>query len=389
MLYLWHRVQITSLVVLVGCSLVMLPSSVSAAVKATGMAAITTSKAQAREDAIDDAQRNAVEQTLGSMLSSETLVENFILVQDKILTRVQGYVKNYKILSENYANSECTIVISAEVEEMALADDVAALARLLPQMNYPSLAISLKEQSLTADSANIDVSLNAARQTLMQVLQSKGFTLVDLDALEYERQRQMGLMAGQGDKMKQAQEAASHQAQLLISGSAIVQDNGAAPYNARLHAYGATITADIHESVTGRILASANAQATAPQYSFALGSQKALSQAATDLANQLSDKVVQVWLDSCYNEHKVRVVVEDVGFAEVSALLAALKTVSGVSTAQQKSFVRGRAELLVGWKNCNIMRMAGSVHALVVGAKQLEVVEVEGNTLRAKLIAGG
>ncbi|MDY0189433.1 MAG: hypothetical protein RBR22_01755 [Desulfuromonas sp.] len=313
-------------------------------------------------------------------------MENYILVQDKILTRVHGYVKSYKIISEQYSADECTIVISAEVEEMALADDVVALAGLLPRMNYPSLAISLKEQSLTAESGKVDVNLAAARQTMMKVLQAKGFNLVDLDALNAERQRQMGLQAASGDALKQAQEAASNQAQLLISGMAVVQDNGAAPYNARLHAYGATISADIHESATGRILASANAQATAPQYSFALGSQQALSKAAEDLANHLSDQVVQVWLDSCYNEHKVNMVIEDVSFSDLNTVQAALNRLDGVANVQQKSFVRGRAELIVGWKNCNVMRMAGSVNELRVGAKKLEVLAVEGNTLRARLI---
>jgi hypothetical protein len=363
-----------------------MPRLSNATVEATGVSAITDSKAQARELALDDAQRNAVEQSLGTMLTSETLVENYVLVKDKILTRVSGYVKNYRVIEEHYSTTECTITISAEVEEMALADDVAALAGLLPKMNYPDLAISLQEQSLTAESGRVDVNLSAARQTLMKVLQSKGFSLVDLDALNIERQRQMGLQAASGDAMKQAQEAASHQAQLLISGSAVVQDNGAAPYNSRLHAYAATITADIHESATGRILASANAQATAPQYSFALGSQQALSKAAEDLANQLSDQLVQVWLDACYNEHKVKVVVEDVSFSDVNNLQRSLNAVAGVTTAQQRSFVRGRAELVVGWKNCNVMRMAGSINELTVGGKKLEVIAVEGNTLRARLI---
>ncbi len=374
------------ILLIVSCICLSVPCISNAAVEATGMAAISESKAQARESALIAAQRNAVEQTLGSMLTSETLVENFVLVQDKILTRVQGYVKNYKIISEKYLDGECTIIISAEVEEMVLADDVAALVGLLPKMNYPSLAISLQEQSLTAESGKVDVNLSAARQTLMKVLQAKGFDLVDLDALKAERQRQMGLQAASGNSMKQAQEAASNQAQLLISGIAVVQDNGAAPYNARLHAYAATITADIHESATGRILASANAQAIAPQYGFALGSQQALSKAAEDLANQLSDQVVQVWLDSCYNEHKVNVVIEDVSFSDLNKVQAAFNALAGVSTAQQKSFVRGRAELIVGWKNCNVMRMAGSVNELKVGAKKLEVLAVEGNTLRAQLI---
>ncbi len=381
----YHLKFVISLAVVACCGLMLLPGVVAASVEATGMGAVTVSKSQAREDALNDAQRNAVEQTLGSMLTSETLVENYMLVKDKILTRVQGYVKHYTIKSEKFANNEYTIVISAEVEEMDLADDVAALAGLLPRMNYPSLAISIKEQSLNAQTGQIDINLGAARQTIMQVLQSKGFNLVDLDALQNERQRQTGVMAAYGNAQKQAQEAASNQAQLLISGTAIVQDNGASPYNARLHAYGATINANIHETATGKILAAANSQASVPQYSFALGSQKALSKAATDLANQLSDQVVKVWLDSCYNEHMVTVVVEDAGFGDVNNLLRSISGLSGAAKARQKSFMRGRLELIVGWKNCNVMRMAQSMSGLLVGAKKLEILEVQGNTLRAQL----
>ena len=372
--------------ILLLCVALLSPAAlVWAAVDATGMAAISVSRAQAREEALHDAQRNAVEQVLGTMLSSETLVENYVLVKDKILTRVRGYVKNYSILSEKYTDGECTIAIRAEVEEMDLADDVAALAGLLPRMNYPTLAISIKEQSLSSKSAQLNVDLSAARQTLMQVLQSKGFDIVDLDALSGERQRQQQLQGAFGDARGQAQEAASNQAQLLISGNAIVQDNGASPYNQRLHAYGATINADIHETATGRVLASANAQASVPQYSFALGSQKALSMAATKLANALSDKVVKVWLDSCYNEHRVTVVVENTGFGDAKKLVRAVAALSGARSARQKSFLRGRAELIVAWKNCNVMRLAENLNELPVGSKQLEVLEVNGNSVRARL----
>ena len=376
---------VSGLLLVVCCLLILSPVIASAGVEATGMAAITVSKSQAREDALNDAKRNAVEQTLGSMLTSETLVENYVLVKDKILTRVQGYVKNYTIISEKFSGDECTIVIRAEVEEMALADDVAALAGLLPRMNYPTLAISIKEQSLNAQSGQLNIDLSAARQALSQALQSKGFNLVDLDALQRQSRRQAGLAAAQGNAMKQAQEAASYQAQLLITGSAVVQDNGASPYNQRLHAYGATITANIHESATGRILATANAQASVPQYSFALGSQKALSQAATKLGDDLSDQVVKVWLDACYNEHKVMVIVEDAGFGEVQKVVRAVAALRGVSTASQRAFVRGRAELQVGWHNCNVVRLAEVLSGLSVGSKKLEVIEVDGNSVRTQL----
>ena len=56
-------------------------------VEAVGQAAIYGKDvAQARDKAIDDARRKAVEQAIGSMVSSETVTENFQLISDKILS---------------------------------------------------------------------------------------------------------------------------------------------------------------------------------------------------------------------------------------------------------------------------------------------------------------
>ena len=56
-------------------------------ITATGIASIFAGdQALARDQAIDDALRNAVEQGLGTFVQSSTLVENYQLVSDNILT---------------------------------------------------------------------------------------------------------------------------------------------------------------------------------------------------------------------------------------------------------------------------------------------------------------
>ncbi len=46
------------------------------------------------ELAMKDAMRNAAEQTVGIVIGSETLVQNFALVSDKILSKSLGYVSS-------------------------------------------------------------------------------------------------------------------------------------------------------------------------------------------------------------------------------------------------------------------------------------------------------
>src|SRR5262245_25397452 len=70
-------------------------------VEIEGFAAVVNNDiAQARDKAIDDAKRKAVEQVAGSQVSSESISENFQLVSDKIYARASGFVKNYSISSE-------------------------------------------------------------------------------------------------------------------------------------------------------------------------------------------------------------------------------------------------------------------------------------------------
>ena len=329
--------------------------------EAEGSAAITHSRQQARQDAVGDAQRNAVAEALGVLLTSETVVENFVLLQDKILTRVEGYVRDYQILNESFTSNACTVRIRATVEEMALADDVAALARILPRLNYPTVAISLQEQSLSATANPMPLNLLAARQTIEADLRGKGFDLVNPTG------------------------PSTTQAQLLIRGQAYVQDNGANPYNERFHAYAATIVADICETTTGKVLASASSDAIVPHHSFAIGSQNALQKAALQLAGRLSDQIAASWLEACYNEHQIRLIVAGCSFADLPSIEREISRIPGVIRAQQKQFSAQGGEFIVGWQSCNTLRLAEQINHLTIGGKKLTITSAGTYALQARL----
>ncbi|MFA4910895.1 MAG: flagellar assembly protein T N-terminal domain-containing protein, partial [Desulfobacteria bacterium] len=85
-------------------------------VKAEGMGAIVNNdKAIARDNAIEDALRKAVEQAVGTLVSSETMVENFQLLSDSIYTKTEGYIQKYKIISEAPAENIYKVNIEATV----------------------------------------------------------------------------------------------------------------------------------------------------------------------------------------------------------------------------------------------------------------------------------
>ncbi len=371
--------------------MLFLPLAVSAQtddswVEGTGTAAMEgKGREAALNDALRDAQRTVVGQVLGTLISSETLVEQNELIHDRILAKVEGYVKKHEILDKSCQDSSCVVKIKAQVERMALADDVAALAHVLPQMNYPTVVVSFTQKSLDKDQKSVSLNLDTVEQTITARLVKKGFRVAEVSALMAERLRQSSLMEATGNKTGKALEEASFLSQVVIAGQAVVQDNGSSPYNERIHSYSAFLTAKVFENVTGRMLASASADASLPHQSYSLGTQKAAQKAAEKLGDNIASSIIKGWLDACYNEHEIVLILEGVPFSSADELRSALmEGVKGVSRVNQKSYLQGRMELAVGWQNCNTARLAQLIHGLSVGKSKLQVVEARGNSIRVK-----
>ena len=84
-----------------------------------------------RERALQQAFRMAVEQVAGVIVESETLVENMMLFEDNILTRTQGYVRDFKILFEEEQDGVLSLEVDVEVVPGRLSRDLQSLGILL------------------------------------------------------------------------------------------------------------------------------------------------------------------------------------------------------------------------------------------------------------------
>ena len=111
-------------------------------------AVIGGDRAIARDQAINDALRKAVEQAVGTMVSSETMVQNFQTLNDRIYTQTQGYIQNYQVLSENPGPNVHQVTIQATVAMGDLEKDLQALGFLLGQVGKPRIMILIAEQNI-------------------------------------------------------------------------------------------------------------------------------------------------------------------------------------------------------------------------------------------------
>jgi hypothetical protein len=91
----------------------------------------------ARDHAIKDALRKAVEQAVGTFISSETVVENYEVLSDRIYSKAEGYVAEYKVLREKVEGDLYRVLISAKVKMGDIKDDLKAIGILVEYLGRP------------------------------------------------------------------------------------------------------------------------------------------------------------------------------------------------------------------------------------------------------------
>ena len=99
----------------------------------------------AREKALDQAKRAAVEKAIGALVESETAVENRRLIREQILTRSSGYLKNIKIVKEQKTDfGTYEVFIQADVEFAALTSDFTRFQKLVSWQKNPQCSVVIE-----------------------------------------------------------------------------------------------------------------------------------------------------------------------------------------------------------------------------------------------------
>src|SRR5262245_2537846 len=66
-----------------------------------------------RPAAIADALRQAISQACGTYVKATTKVENYMTLEDAIVTNTNGYIQSYNVLSEKKNNLDYEVTVNA------------------------------------------------------------------------------------------------------------------------------------------------------------------------------------------------------------------------------------------------------------------------------------
>ena len=167
-----------------------------------------------RDQAIHSALRSAVEKSIGIYISSQTKVENYQVISDKILSQTKGYVSQYKVISgsERTEFGLTFLRVKAEVKEKAIRDDLEAMKLIYSIKNLPRIMVFIKEFS-----PGMILQQRTSATVLENELLKKGFRLVDKEQMKKIMERDKARFS---DNEEAAKIGFRLGADLLITGTA-------------------------------------------------------------------------------------------------------------------------------------------------------------------------
>ncbi|MFN2366440.1 MAG: hypothetical protein ABR523_08280 [Desulfurivibrionaceae bacterium] len=330
-----------------------------------------------KDDALLKAKREAVSSGIGTLLISETEVENFMLRKDMVLTRTVGAVKSYKVLSESREGDTFQVKISAVVSMAAIKEDLVALKILLESMDKPRMMVLIREENG-----------NSAETAILDYLNEKEFELVDAAAVAALMDSDEALIrkATEGDPVAAARLGAVNGAEYVIVGKVVksTADNKLLGDVGMISGQ-ASITARVVNCSNARIIASKSARGAAAHIALEAAETQAAEKAARKLMDEeLFEKIVSSFQDMINNGMTYEVTVDNVPDYKTQKAVQNLIKGLEVSSVQKRNFANGRLQLSVLYRG-NGDAFADMLDGRDVIGQKLSVINISGSQVKVKL----
>jgi len=325
------------LIALLVIALMLIPNVYAAipekVITAEGVAA--GSDLKAHDEALNRALRRAVEQGVGTVIDSESMTQNYQLLEDKVYAQVKGYVKSYNIVSDNNgADGIYRIKVEAVVAIASLEKDLKALNIIREKKNNPRIMILLQEFVDGLEQPSELVQAEMEKEFL-----AKSFPLVDKAQFQMVKERDVALSYTNPEKA--AVLGREFGAEVVVVGQATCNlTETSTPYGVQVFAYTADITAKAIKTDTAAIIATDTISATERGSGRMPTANKALGAAGKALAGKMISGIVEKWRSEVFNTVSVQIVVENMQADDREILKNDLSSIRGVQSVNERSFNR-------------------------------------------------
>lgn len=302
---------------------------------------IATGQGKTKDIAIDQAKRSAVEIGLGTVITGETMTKNLQMANDVILSRANGFLKNYREMSIRQQGEIFIVEIEAEVTGIfdEIMKDQAAIDLLLAWMDTPRMMIIVRED-------NVSQATEACETELARKLAEWHLDLVSKRTLDPEL---LKLTDSKDGLRETALSAYREGAELLLIGNALAREKSDVPYmeGTGMKSVQADFNAQIIDASSGAVLASYTTHAAAVHISEVTAGMEALTKSSKMMADSLVAALLKWSSAAQLTTRQIIIEVRDISYSVFNRLQKKLHDAGGVSSVSQRSFAAQSGVLLV------------------------------------------
>ena len=140
----------------------------------------------AQNEAITDAQKKALIQAVGMLLSFDLIEEKFFFLNEAVFNRAADYIESYRVLYDSTLGDRYHITIQSTIAFKELEDCLVTSQFLTTQIKLPRILLMITQQRLGQDFYTCwwsfidpEKELTLIDQVLREDLQKKGFKVID------------------------------------------------------------------------------------------------------------------------------------------------------------------------------------------------------------------
>ncbi|MBP7230500.1 MAG: hypothetical protein KBA28_01110 [Syntrophaceae bacterium] len=277
--------------------------------------------------ALDEAQRNAVEQATGVMITSTTDVENYQVKMDRILSESKGFINRYKIISEKKFKADCEVEIEADVSVGKLKDKMMAINLIMARKAKPRVMLVLHDAIAEAAMAKYLIQHNF--KLVDKKISGKAMSMEPLTEVSDAK-----VLRGMAERFG---------AEVLIVGTVSADSKSSTIYNVEMNKNTVVVTGKVINGDTGEIVTTASESKSDNKMK---GDYKSLiEETSSKVISKLVDDVLENWSKELSNTVTVKLIVTGLEDDLLDDFKLALhEHIKGVKDVNERLFAEGRAE---------------------------------------------
>ncbi len=314
--------------------------------------------AAAREAAIKQAIRNAIEEVLGFVVESTFTAEQKEVVkngtstfsstvEDRILTKSAGFVESHKVISAKRRGKTFRAVVEVVVRADSLKSELAEVEKILAAAGYPKIILLIAESYTDRAGRKQWIQKTSTGAVLEAALLANKLELLAKEKGEALRQDAGAFADLVANDAKVAALAAELGADVAVVGVSDTRYSGFNEMGANMYYLSARVSLRAVRGSSGKILASLEVEGKGTGVNETQARQMAVKKAAPKAADQLLTSLLRTWGAELERGNHFVLVFDRVNHYRKVArpLLKALAGLPGVEGVEEVGYGKKRLEV--------------------------------------------